>query len=387
MIPLAASCEFLGNWPSPAETKLFRVSAAHNDGGADRKLSLSGFYGIEAGFQAIGTFDRPDSGHTPNMVIPGFMSHLDEGDLISVNPANGRLRVLFRGASNHNSFLVTERCDNYCLMCSQPPRRVNDGYLLEEIAACIPQMPKAVREIGFTGGEPTLLGDRFIEVLKLCKEHLPETAVHVLTNGRSFSRPDFAELWASVAHPDIMAGIPIYSDQSSIHDFVVQADGAFDETVRGILNLKRLRQRVEIRIVLHRHTVGRLDRFADFVVRNLPFVDHVALMGLELMGFAKGNVDDLWIDPREHAAVIGAAAETLDRAGLHTSIYNLPLCVLDQRGRRFAVKSISDWKREYWDACSGCAVMDECGGLSSRRGRDWRPISRHWSYSAPGKLS
>src|SRR3546814_13192799 len=104
--------------------------------------------------------------------------------------------------------------------------------------------------------------------------------------------------------PDLMAGIPVYSDQSTIHDFVVQADGAFDETIRGILNLKKLGQRVEIRMVLHRHTIGRLDRFAEFVVRNLPFVDHVALMGLELMGFAKANADDLWIDPREPADII-----------------------------------------------------------------------------------
>src|SRR3546814_18422461 len=56
------------------------------------------------------------------------------------------------------------------------------------------------------------------------------------------------------------------SDVCSSDLFVVQADGAFDETIRGILNLKKLGQRVEIRMVLHRHTIGRLDRFAEFVV-------------------------------------------------------------------------------------------------------------------------
>jgi His-Xaa-Ser system radical SAM maturase HxsC len=279
-----------------------------------------------------------------------------------------RLRVLFRKASNNNSFLVTERCDNYCVMCSQPPRRVNDDYLVDEIAATIPHLPKNLHEVGFTGGEPTLLGDRFLGLLRLCKEQLPASAVHVLTNGRSFSRPEFARSWASVAHPDLMAGIPIYSDQSTIHDFVVQADGAFDETIRGILNLKKLRQRVEIRMVMHRHTIGRLEKFAEFIVRNLPFVDHVALMGLELMGFAKANADDLWIDPRDYADTIANAAQILSRAGLRTSIYNLPLCVLNMQARPFAIRSISDWKREYWAACEGCILKDACGGafFSSR---------------------
>jgi MoaA/NifB/PqqE/SkfB family radical SAM enzyme len=56
----------------------------------------------------------------------------------------------------------------------------------------------------------------------------------------------------------MMVGIPIYSDVSTIHDYVVQSDGAFDETIQGILNLKRYGQKVEIRIVVHRQIYARL---------------------------------------------------------------------------------------------------------------------------------
>lgn len=362
MIPLSAACRLDGLWPEAVQNILFRVDGEIVDGNT-RKLGLTGFHGCSPNFSAQALFGPDESvSDLPRIFMPSEMVHLEPGDLLSVNSKNGRLRVLYRNASNHNSFLVTERCDNYCLMCSQPPRRVQDDYLLAEIAACIPMMPCSVREVGFTGGEPTLSGTSFVDILRLCKQYLPQTAVHVLTNGRSFSTPEFAKEWASVEHPDLMTGIPIYSDQSTIHDFVVQSDGAFDETVRGILNLKRLAQRVEVRIVLHRHTIGRLSRFAQFIVHNFPFVDHVALMGLELMGFAKANVDDLWIDPRDHAETIAASAEILERAGLRTSIYNLPLCLLDQRARRFAVKSVSDWKREYWRQCEGCTQKSLCGG-------------------------
>lgn len=242
---------------------------------------------------------RAPSGGVPGPVIrlPASQGYLAAGDVISVSQDGGKIRSLYRRSSSHNHFLVTERCDNYCVMCSQPPKDVNDEWLVDEILDAIPLLDGATRELGFTGGEPTLLGGRFLDVLRACKMYLPSTAVHVLSNGRRFSDESFARDWAGVGHPDLMVGIPIYSDMSYEHDFVVQADGAYDETVRGILNLKRFRQRVEIRVVIHRHTYLQLPRLAEFLARNLVFVDHVALMGLELMGFAKANYGDLWIDP------------------------------------------------------------------------------------------
>jgi len=36
------------------------------------------------------------------------------------------------------------------------------------------------------------------------------------------------------------------------------------------------------------------------MARNLPFVDHVALMGLEDTGFAIANADLLWVDPTDY---------------------------------------------------------------------------------------
>jgi His-Xaa-Ser system radical SAM maturase HxsC len=182
-------------------------------------------------------------------------------------------------------------------MCSQPPRNVQDGWIVEEILEAIPLIDADTTEITFTGGEPTLLGDDFLKLVQAMKSYLPRTSLHVLSNGRNFADEDLALRLAAIEHPDLMLGIPVYSDLSHLHDYVVQADGAFDETVRGILNLKRHGVKVEIRVVLHRHTVDRLPQLATYVARNLLFVDHVALMGLELMGFARANLDDLWVDP------------------------------------------------------------------------------------------
>src|SRR5260221_7189026 len=113
--------------------------------------------------------------------------HLTEGDIIVINP-DGVINTLYRVNSHQNFLLATERCNSNCLMCSQPPKDRNDvPYLFNIHRQLIPLIPKVCKEIGITGGEPTLMGDLFFELLSLLKRELPDTDIHCLTNGRSFA--------------------------------------------------------------------------------------------------------------------------------------------------------------------------------------------------------
>lgn len=310
--------------------------------------------------------DAPETEHEANCIaLPPLLDHLTPGDIISISSDGARVRVLWRTRSKQNSILLTERCDHYCLMCSQPPKTANDDWLLEDAFELIRLLPPTTAGIGFTGGEPTLYGERLIELLKLCHNLLPQAGLHVLSNGRRFADPEFAQSWASVRNPHMMVGIPLYGSEPSNHDYVVQSQGAFDTTVRGILNLAAVKQRVEIRVVIHKQTAPHLAEIAEFIGRNLPFVDQVALMGLEMTGFARANIDDVWIDPIDYKDELTHAVTILDRLRVHTMIYNHQLCLIDPRVWRFAVKSISDWKNEYHSECLSCTVMDECGGFFS----------------------
>ena len=295
--------------------------------------------------------------------LPRSLDYLAGGDVISASADGTRLRVMWRHTSRQNSVLLTERCDNYCLMCSQPPKEANDDWLLEDAKALIRLLPRSANEIGFTGGEPTFYGQGLLDLLTLCTALLPETPVHVLSNGRRFSDLGFALRWANVDNPNLMVGIPIYGAEPSLHDYVVQARGAFEETVRGILNLAQLDQRIELRVVIHKQTAPYLLEIAEFIARNLPFVEQVALMGLETTGFARANLADVWIDPNVYAPSLTEAAYLLDSAGLNTMIYNHQLCLIEPEAWSFTVKSISDWKNEYHPECAECSVVDRCGGF------------------------
>lgn len=298
-------------------------------------------------------------------VLPPEYFYLGHNDVIRLSADRANIRVLFRANSSHNSFLMTEQCNHYCLMCSQPPKSADDSWLLDEIETLLPLIPQNTIEIGFTGGEPTLNKERFIRIMGLAKSYLPRTAVHVLSNGRSFADLNFAKKYAAIQHPDIMVGIPIYSDDPALHDYIVQAQGALDETLRGILNLKMLGQKVEIRVVLHKQSITRLKELCVFISRNLLFVDHVALMGLEMMGFTRANIDALWIDPADYKDTLSEAVAILNSYKINVSIYNHQLCLVNDDVYPFYRKSISDWKNEYTTECTSCTKKNECGGFFS----------------------
>lgn len=295
-----------------------------------------------------------------------------EGDVVRVNPERGQLHVLYRRGSKNNFLFATDRCNNYCLMCSQPPIEVEDSWRVREMIQTVFLVDRDEHQLGITGGEPTLLGHGLADVLAACKEYIPDTYIHILTNGRNFADPETANL-LGLAHPEkVMWAIPVYGDNPQTHDFVVQAKGAFDETLKGLYNLGARGLAIEVRVVLHKQTIPRLGALANFIYRNLPFVSHVALMGLEPMGFTKINREQLWIDPADYLQELSDASYHLANRGMSVSIYNLSLCVLPRSLWSFARQSISDWKNTLAPECEGCEAASSCAGFFKSAGPTWR---------------
>ena len=327
---------------------------------------FKGFITTETDLEGLSINGEPFVYRTP------FLSHLETDDIVVINQ-NGRVDTLFRKRSPHNALFITDRCNSNCLMCSQPPKDIDDlGYHYEINARLIPLIPKDTQELGITGGEPTLLGDRLRDLFVLLKDELPDTEIHVLTNGRAFAWKKVVQSLSSVDNPRVVYGVPLYSDYYAQHDYIVQAKDAFAQTVMGLHNLARYDQRIEIRVVLHKQSYARLPQLARFIYKNLPFVEHVALMGLEYTGYTPHNDELLWIEPSRYVEHLAEAADYLDDFGINISIYNLQLCLLPQNLWRFCRKSISDWKREYLDECQKCKMLNECGGVfaTSRRYSD-----------------
>lgn len=330
-------------------------------------------------FNAAIILDRIE---TPGAIAPGDVVRLIEG--------SPRVSVLYRRGSNSNTLFATERCNSFCVMCSQPPRDVDDKWLVDEMIDTIPLIDRTEVQLGISGGEPTLLGDDLLVVLHQAQRHLPETGLHILSNGRRFSDRDFARCVCAVRHRNLTWGIPVYSDCPEIHDYIVQAEGAWDETLAGIYNLAKFNAIVEIRVVVQRANIERLGELAYFIFRNLTFAKHIAFMGLEPIGFARANYDRIWIDPVDCDDALKDAAFFLANRGMTVSLYNFPLCTLPVELWPIAQKSISDWKNTYLTECATCSVRDRCCGFFASIDQRWtsrgiRPMSASGALGMPRK--
>ena len=229
--------------------------------------------------------------------------------------------------------------------------------------ALIDSAPRELRSIGITGGEPTLLGDRLFELLRHIRMKLPETEIHLLTNGRAFADKEYARKLAGCGTEKILLGIPLHADYAGDHDAITQVKGSFEETMLGLYNLGRHDIGIELRVVITRMNYRRLPKLPDFIYRNLPFVEFISLMGLEYTGYTIKNREAVWIDPMDYQAELAQAVLELRDWRMDVSIFNLPRCVLPEALWPFARKSISDWKTKYLDICQGCMERQECCGL------------------------
>lgn len=302
---------------------------------------------------------------------PSPTAGVSAGDVLEITPSRSMLRVLYRRGDRGNVLFATERCNSFCLMCSQPPKDSDDAWRVQHLTNLIQLIDRDERSLAITGGEPALLGDGLIQIVRACAERLPNTDLQILSNGRLLADGLLAKAAADVAHPLLQWDVPLYADVGPIHDYVVQAKGAFAQTIEGLYRLAEHGHRIEIRVVLHKPTVARLRQLCEFIYRNLSFVRHVALMGIEPIGFARANRDALWIDPVDFAGDVLKAVRFLTDRGMQTSIYNLPLCVLPREVWPFAAQSISDWKSVYLEKCQSCALKGRCAGFFASTDKQW----------------
>ena len=268
--------------------------------------------------------------------------------------------------SNDNALFVTGQCNNRCVMCCQPPIAHDDvDYFYAKNLRLVESAPKELDTIGITGGEPTLLGDRLFSILRHIRQHLPETSIHILSNGRCFSDESFTGNFAAAADGLAVVGIPLHADAPLLHDQIAGVEGAYNETMLGLYNLAAYDIDIELRIVVNKMNYKRLPKMASFISKNLAFVSCVAFMAMEDIGYTIKNREKVWIEPLEYVPKLEKAVSFLAQMEFDVSIFNLPLCLLPSSLYPFARKSISDWKNSFVALCEQCSRKGDCCGLFS----------------------
>ena len=325
--------------PGPRDAMLVKA-------GAGRKLFSSAFGLLEVENVDDATFHR---------------------DVVSVDPQRGTAERLIRASSPHNTFLATERCDQLCSMCSQPPKKTHDDRW-EEYAAAASLAPIGAL-LGISGGEPTLYKDELFRFLADAHGVRPDLAWHVLSNGQHFDVADIAIL-SSESFSKVTWGVPLYAAEADLHDEIVGKGGAFERLNLGLDILLRAGAHVELRTVILAQNLHDLPALGRYAALRLGFCDQWSIMQLEAIGFAKNRFSELYVPTASHFGPIAEAIDAAELYGLPVALFNFPRCQVPQSYRRHAAASISDWKRKYAEPCGRCSEQRLCGGFF-----EWHPDS------------
>ena len=278
---------------------------------------------------------------------------------ILFNNTRSALRF-YRPSSNSNTILVTEQCDQNCIMCSQPPK--NKDYLYFDLYSKAVELIDHEAIIGISGGEPSLFKALLFNFLISCSISSPKIKFHVLTNGQHFSEDDLPSL--KLLSETVLWAIPIYSDSPTQHDEIVGKAGAFKTLINNLSFFALSSSDVEIRTVVLQQNIYHLPRLALFLCKCLPWISHWSIMQLEKYGYARLDWENKFYDTSTDFQLIGTALDICrSTEQIKPSLLNFPICTVPEAYRDLAKRSISDWKQKYEPECSECVQKSFCCGF------------------------
>jgi|TARA_Y100000031_G_scaffold76443_1_gene84148 MoaA/NifB/PqqE/SkfB family radical SAM enzyme len=181
---------------------------------------------------------------------------------------------------------------------------------------------RGIKEIVFTGGEPTIHKD----IIKLVwnAKRIGYKIIQIQSNGRRFYYLNFCK--AMVAAGATQFSSSIHGSCSEIHDSMTQAPGAFKQTVEGIKNLKKLGQYVMTNTVITKQNYKDLPNLAKLLV-SLG-VEQYQFAFVHILGSADKNKN--LVVPRK-SDIMPYVKDGLDigiKAGKRVMTEAIPYCFL-----------------------------------------------------------
>jgi His-Xaa-Ser system radical SAM maturase HxsC len=283
-----------------------------------------------------------------------------DGDVLLLLPGQATAHRLIRASSEHNTFLVTEQCDQLCVMCSQPPKKYHND-MFEHFALAARLAPFGAT-IGISGGEPLLYKHRLFEMLSDAIAARPDIRFHVLTNAQHLETNDIEKI-AAFGWDRVLWGVPLYSATPENHDRIVGKDGAFKLLERGLSILLRAGASVELRTVVLQQNWNDLPALASYISTRLGSISFWAVMQLERIGYGRMNWASSFKDTSVDFDPLARSIDIVTARGIQAWLYNFPACSVPQPYRPHAPSTISDWKRKYLDFCEPCSARETCGGF------------------------
>ena len=159
---------------------------------------------------------------------------------------------------------LTYRCNNNCAHCYNARPRSGPELSAGQWKQILDKLwDIGIPHIVFTGGEPTLRPD-LAELIAYAEKNGQITGIN--TNGRKLRDPAYLQTLVDAGLDHVQ--ITLESHDAQIHDRMVCAEGAWEDTVAGVKNALKTRLYVMTNTTLLRHNAPTLPETLAFLART-----------------------------------------------------------------------------------------------------------------------
>ena len=139
------------------------------------------------------------------------------------------------------------QCNNFCRFCIAAPKRNKaPDKSAKEVKTILEKARNRCNNIIFMGGEPTIQKN-LIDYIKYAKA-LNYQEIHIASNGRMLSLKDYCKK-LSEAGANVFT-ISVHGSSAKIHDYLTRAKDSWNQSIKGIKNLKKLNRYVQTNTVI-----------------------------------------------------------------------------------------------------------------------------------------
>lgn len=248
---------------------------------------------------------------------------------------------------------LTYRCNNACRFCyAYSPHRESAEMTTEEVKRVIDMIvdDAKVPSLSFTGGEPTLREDLF-ELIAYGREK--GLRMNLITNGRRCASKDFVQKLVDAGLNS--AQVSIEGPNAEIHDYIVGAPGAFEQTVQGVKNLRATDIYTHCNTTICRPNKEHLDDLVDFLADELELT-YFSMNMVIYTGTAAKLRDELQVKYSEIGQIVKQVKKRANKKGIQFVWYApTPVCLFNPIAHGLGAKSCA--------CCDGLLSVDAEGGL------------------------
>lgn len=271
---------------------------------------------------------------------------------------------------------ITFLCNNSCLFCVQGNKRLLYGERnSKEIKSNLKEAKKECDEVVFTGGEPTVKKD-FLDLLIFAKE-LGYKNIQIQSNGRMFCYEKFCDQLIQAGANEFSPAL--HGHTATLHDYLTNSPGSFEQTVKGIKNLKGRGAFVLTNSVITKPNFRNLPDLAQLLCHLK--VDQYQFAFVHAIGKAKENFEN--IVPRKSliGPYVKKGLEIGISFGISVMTEAIPYCFMKDYEKYIAEKVIPSTKiydsagiiedftktrqtegKLKGEKCSQCFYYDVCEG-------------------------